>query len=387
MSPSIDPGRPLAFRCREGAGLSGLRTGQEGADTITVEARQMRGHQKEALVTEGRSGAAWRLPSDEGVHLNGTDLAPFPLGFFNAGLQGDLFQRIRQVFHEQDQTSPDLRIELVNQYWLAGSFALGTGKGHAEPTEIRIRVESEAPASAVAARVKKALDQSPAIDLLRTPIENTFALYINGRRRPVTGIPGSQASDVADPFLGDRAAPLPVGEPAPDDLIAKPDRREATYPGAMPTGTPLRRIRKVHGRGRLAADSDLASIESWLELPSASPFLFRSATGTHSNAPSGLALLSAGIACCYMTQLARYIDTMKMAVNGVRLVQRSPYAITAGRGRALPVDTHLFLDGDAPKQNHLRLLQIAAQTCYLHASAAAQMEPVIDIFHNGAKID
>lgn len=387
MTQSIDLGIPLAFRCREGSGLSSLRVGQDDSDTIMVEARQMTGHQKEAVVTEGRSGASWRLPSDEGLHLNGTDLAPFPLGFFNAGLQGDLFQRIRQVFREQDETLPAISIELVNHYWLTGSFALGTGQGHAEPNEIRIRVESEAPAGAVAARVKQALNQSPAIDLLRTPIQNTFALYINGRRRPVAGIPRSDASDAADPFLTYRSAPLPVGEPVPADLIAKSERTEASYPNAVPTGTPPRTIRNVYGRGRQEADSELARIESWLELPNASHFLFRSATGVNSNAPSGLALLSAGIAFCYMTQLARYIDIMKMAIKGVRMVQLSPYAIEAGKGRALPIDTHLFLNGDAPEQTHLRLLVIAANTCYLHATAAARIEPVIEIFHNGVKTD
>ena len=86
-----------------------------------------------------------------------------------------------------------------------------------------------------------------------------------------------------------------------------------------------------------------------------------------------------------MTQLARYIETMKMAISGVRMVQLSPYAVEGSRGRALPIDTHLFLNGDAPEETHLRLLQIAARTCYLHATAAAGIEPVIDIFHQGVR--
>lgn len=88
-----------------------------------------------------------------------------------------------------------------------------------------------------------------------------------------------------------------------------------------------------------------------------------------------------------MTQLARYIETMKMAIKGVRMVQLSPYTIEAGKGRAFPIDTHLFLNGDAPEETHLRLLLIAAHTCYLHATAAARIEPLIEIFHNGVKIE
>jgi uncharacterized OsmC-like protein len=387
MTQTIDPHSPLAFRCAEGSGIFDLRRGQDGADTIKVEARQMTGHQKEAIVTEGRNGDSWRLPSDEGAHLKGSDLAPFPLGFFNAGLQGDLFHHISHVFGEHKESLQDVTIELVNHYWLTGSFALGTGQGHAEPTEIRIRVESAASASTVATLVRLALDQSPAIDLLRTPIENTFALYINGRRRRVEGIPRSDASDASDPFLTYRSAPLPVGGRTSADLIAKSERTEAIYPNAVPTGSPPRTIRNVHGLGRLEASSEQTNIESWLELPSASHFLFRSATGNNANAPSGLALLSAGVAFCFMTQLARYIETMKMAIKGVRMVQLSPYTIEAGKGRAFPIDTHLFLNGDAPEETHLRLLLIAAHTCYLHATAAARIEPLIEIFHNGVKIE
>ena len=88
-------GDPLAFRLRDGRGRSPLLG--SGRDAIKVEARQLAGHQKEAVVTEGADGSAWRLTSDEGKHLRGTDLAPFPLGFFNAGMQSDLYGRIRTL--------------------------------------------------------------------------------------------------------------------------------------------------------------------------------------------------------------------------------------------------------------------------------------------------
>jgi hypothetical protein len=89
MIHTIDAyGDPLAFRLRQGRGRSPLLG--TGRDVIKVEARQLAGHQKEAVVTEGAKGNAWRLTSDEGKHLRGSDLAPFPLGFFNAGMQSDL---------------------------------------------------------------------------------------------------------------------------------------------------------------------------------------------------------------------------------------------------------------------------------------------------------
>jgi hypothetical protein len=47
--------------------------------------------------------------------------------------------------------------------------------------------------------------------------------------------------------------------------------------------------------------------------------------GTGNTAPCGLALLSTAIAFCYMTQLSRYIENIKMNIRGVRLVQLNPY--------------------------------------------------------------
>lgn len=386
MTQSIDDQIPLAFKIHAGSELSPLRGGQDGNDVIKVEARQMTGHQKEAVVTDGRTGDSWRLPSDEGAHLKGSDLAPFPLGFFNAGLQGDLFQRIRHVFRQERQDVPHVEIDLVNYYWLTGSFALGSGQGHAEPTEIRVKIESQAPPSAVAKMVLQAVDQSPAIDLLRTPVENTFALYINGRRRQVAEIAQSPAADAADPFHTYRSAPQPLTPKAGTGLIVKSSRSEGDQSKPVLRGTPPRTTIQVQGQGRLEAGSDEAEVESWLALPGASHFLFKSAAADNLHAPSGLALLSAAVAFCYMTQLSRYIDTMKMAIKGVRIVQLNPYAIEAGKGRALPIDTHLFLNGNAPEETHLKLLLIAARTCYLHATAAARLDPSIEIFHNGVKI-
>ncbi len=385
MTQSIEKGMPLAFKVSEEGTRSSLTRGQDGQSLMKVEARQLTGHQKEALVTEGSPGHAWRLTSDEGAALKGSDLAPFPLGFFNAGLQGDLIERIDQVFSAQRSGPITVETELVNAYSLTGSFALGTGQGHAEPSTIKIQIESGAPHADAARMVERVLQQSPAMDLLRTPIENTFALYINGRRKTVEGISRSESADAVDPFLRHRGAPQPL-RPEPTDLILKSTISEGDYAFPGPVGTPPRILRTVQGRGHLQPGREQAALESWLELPGASHFHFKTSVSADTHAPSGLALISAGVAFCYMTQLARYIESMKMAVCGVRLVQYTPYAIDGGRGRSLPIDTHLFLNGEAPEETHLQLLRIAARTCYLHATMAAHLEPQVVVFHNGVKI-
>ena len=349
-------------------------------ETFKVEARHVGGHVREAVVAAGDDASAWRMLSDEGLHLKGTDLAPFPFGYFNAGLQADLIRCICNSAVRHGVKLDSLDIALDNEYWLTGSFALGTGQGHAEPTRIQIEVCSNAPQTTIAKVVAAAVEASPALALLRTPLVNTFALYINGRRRAVAGVAASTAADVADPFLRYHAPP---GAPAnAAAVIEKLSTREDGEIAIAPSATTTRITRKVTGRGRLIDDSGMTAIETWLQLPGMSHFAFRSDEGGGDRAPCGLALLSAGLAFCYMTQIARYVETMKLAVGAVRLVQFSPFLTGGAEG----FDTHLFLNGEAPDEVQGNLLTIAARTCYLHATMAAALPPLISAKHNGSPL-
>ena len=86
-------GYPLAFKVQAGRRAATIAGSASARDVFRIEARTMGGHQKEVVVTEGVGGATWRLTSDEGAILKGTDLAPFPLAFFNAGLHADFVNR------------------------------------------------------------------------------------------------------------------------------------------------------------------------------------------------------------------------------------------------------------------------------------------------------
>jgi uncharacterized OsmC-like protein len=385
LTDTIDMhGDPLAFRLRKGRAPSLLRG--SGRDVIKIEARQMAGHQKEAVVAEGVDGSAWRVTSDEGKHLRGTDLAPFPLGFFNAGMQGDLYGRIRSLAATRNIALDDVAIRVTNHYWLTGSFIHGTGEGHAEAPDIEVRLQSGASTETITALVAAAMSASPAIALLRTPlVNNTFALYVNGRRRQVTGIANSTSADAGDPYRTYARAPRPLDANARRDLIEKTGRVEQGTPEpASPTVT-NKLIRNVHGEGRPLGRDGMYEVDTWLGMPGTSHFRLVSDEGSGDLAPCGLALLSAGIAFCYMTQLARYIENMKMNIRGVRLVQFNPYL--AGSNAAVePIDTHLFLNGEAPQETHLQLLTIAARTCYLHATSKTAIEPNLRIIHNGRDI-
>ena len=113
-----------------------------------------------------------------------------------------------------------VEIRVANHYWLTGSFIHGTGEGHAEAPDIDVRVQSDASTETIKALVAAAMDASPAIAFLRTPLSgNTFALYINGRRRKVEGVANSPSADAGDPYrtLCARAATArPQRAPRPD---------------------------------------------------------------------------------------------------------------------------------------------------------------------------
>ncbi len=381
-------GFPLAFKMRQGGNRSPLIAGYSGRDVFLAEARQIGGHQKECVVHEGAKGTAFRTVSDEGAQLKGTDLAPFPLGFYNAGLSADLANRVMAIARARAIPLSDLTIDLHNRYSMTGSFFQGTGVGAAEPARIKVRVASPATAAQIDALVQDAGAASPALATMRLPLENTFALYENGRRRQVTSLPASTAPDAADPYLTYRTAPAPLdGDAAPRDLIYKSGQTtegEFIYQAAETKG---RVVIDVSGTCRLRDTAGLTETVVRLGFPRTSHFVIRSdERGGNDAAPSGLSLTTSGIVYCYITQLLRYIEHQKLNIRGVRVVQASPYTLAGvpkdgWRGGAEAVDTHLFLNGEESEDVYERLMTVAARTCYLHAALGATLPPHIEVEH------
>ena len=359
-------GYPLGFALDD-KDAAPIFTGGTGDTIVVTEARMMAGHQKEAIVHEGIVGPRWRLTSDEGKHLNGADAAPFPLGFFNAGLHTELHSHLAALAaaRGRDLGQPDLSIR--NFYWMTGSFAKGTGEGFGDPSEIILTGGPDL--------LEEAVKASPAFDALRRPLQNTFALYVNGRREDTPGMTPSTAENAADPYMTYHTPPAPRGMATPD-LIRKSGMVEEGDIKPAPVGTDTRIIRTVAGKSKIT-DSGTIETDTWLEMPGVTHFTLRGGTRPDQRrAPSGLALISAGVAFCYLTQLSRYIEHLKLDINGVRLVQYSPFS-SDGTGRAGPVDTHLFLNGRADTETHAKLLRVAARTCYLHATLSAELPPVL----------
>ncbi len=384
--------RPLGFKVRQGQRRADILCGAAGAEVFQVEARQIGFHLKEAVVTEGAEGCAWRMLSDEGTFMKGTDLAPFPLGFFNAGLQSDLAARMMQIASRQGIDLSALSLRLITAYALTGSFAKGTGQGFCDRIEVHVEARSTASNDAIGGLVRAAVRQSPAFDLLTRPLANTFALYVNGRRRNPTTLPASAAADAVDPYLRYTAAPRPLT--AADDLdglIVKTADTTSSADAPQQPSAPTATLGRVSWRIVGDGTADLAArhyrCKVALDRPGSTHFSYTTDESDAQRGPSGLALVSAAIAFCYMTQISRYVDAQGLAISGVRMVQFSPYAIGAdAAGRASPCDTHLFMNGEADTAMFEQLQRVAANTCYLHQTMDQATPLDISLTHNGGSV-
>lgn len=390
-------GFPMGFKVRHGSARPGVLGLKPSRDLFRVELRALGGHQKEAVVTEGATGSAYRSVCDEGAALKGTDLAPFPLGFFSAGLQADFLNRFIALATVNKLAVSDVTTELVNIYEFNGSFFRGDGKGSAEAPRIKLRVKTDASASAVQAVARAALDASPIIAICRAALGNTFALYVNGKRRMLRAPAPSNAPDAPDPLKTWTGIPRPLaGSEELAGMITKisdappPPASAPQFGMSVNPSATIKRAIDIRGIASIAGGTTLA--ETWAGSPVGSRFGLKSDERTdHDQAPSGMAIAAAGIAYCLTTQLLRYADVHKMNIRAIRMVQDSPFELVAGVGGTIkavahPFDTHVFLHGEDTDERMEKLLVMAQNTCYLHALLHGPFEPTLDIELNGARL-
>jgi len=378
-------GYPLAFLVRRGTHPGAVLAGGAGEVALRVEARTLNGHQKEALVTEGAGGDAWRLVSDEGPNLKGTDLAPFPLAFFNAAMHADLAARALAIGRAHGVRFDALSAALDNYYTFTGSFFKGTGKGTADPVAARVAARASAAADQVRRVLDAALAASPVHAAFATPLVNVFALYVNGRRCPVRRVAAWTGADEVDPFRAHGKAPAPLpGADAADPIITRlePDPDDERPKLIAPEGfVPI----LIRGASEVV---DPAGVVATTVLPASPGGRFRLLADSRPaarRAPTPLALAAAGVAFCYMTQLSRYIEHRKHKVHGIRVVQTNRFGVSGSaedwslRGAAHPVETHVFLNADEPDELMQTLLEIAENTCYLHAALRSTLPGRVEL--------
>jgi hypothetical protein len=366
---------PIGFLVSADHALTGFGPPPPGHRRLLADCRMLSGHQKEALVSDsGRGACTWRFLSDEGKHLRGADEAPFPLGFFNAGLAADLFA------HADPHTRSACgdRLTLVNHYWMTGSFARGDGQGYAEPPTIEATAAHIGDRGLLAEGLAAAAQSSPAFRALANEVAATFSLFVNGKRITLTQLTESDDPPV-DPFQRHAVAPQPAAGIAFPEIIRKTTGVEAGEVRPAPAGATSRIVRNVTGRARVEGGE--VSTDTWLDLPGVSHFelnagLDDGAAGRY--VPPGLAYLASGVTFCFMTQLSRYIEHKKFLVNGLRLSQVWDFPVDPkdGPGR---IATHLFLNSKDSDVRCEELMRIAVRTCYLHATLQTPLRPDIQV--------
>lgn len=376
--PSIDSlNAPLAYKARyEGDFPEDLVRGEQSC--VVVKARSLEGMQKEAIVHNRRTGTTWRLSCDEGPYLNGTDLAPFPLAFFTAGMAISIASNIRALIEAEGASLDGVEIILDNYYTMEGSAIRGDMIGGAMPAELTVKAP-EIEKATLEKIVEAAVRWSPATAYLRDKLISEFSLHRNGGLAP-TGALKSTVGEIPASPEGDFDRIEQAGDTrlsAP--ILSKLESAEKLFDVEGGVGTSLHAEQKriLHVRGVVHINEE-RPYETRIQLfkPIGSIFRFIGDDPPHrggrGRAPSGLDYLPAGVAFCYMTQIGRYAQIVKQNLRSYQIVQATVFdapspSLSDGAATARPVVTHVFVETEEDLEKTQELIRMGEQTCFLHA--------------------
>lgn len=375
---------PLVFKADQQSLLQAPEV--DGRISVRTATRALAGMQKEAIVCYGHQGSVWRTVCDEGPWLNGTDLAPFPLGFFSAGLVASYLSEYLSHAKHQGLVIRQLQVMVDNHYSMEGSLLKGTMTGSALPVHVTFSVNADADINQLNQLSYLAVATSPADAYLREAQRSTFSLNRNSEQVKVAEVLASAGAAVEDPeTLFNKTIPS-KSELIAEDILEKLEAVESlggdklgAIKSAGNVGLSENQKRQLHvrGVGKLRSDG-MKEVRVACFTPVGSVFQLLSddsiLCGGQERAPSGLVYLAAGLSYCFMTQLGRYAQVAKQELQSYRIVQDAhfslPYAISAKQEPATSsaVDTQVFLQTRESLENTQRLLRMGEQTCYLHAA-------------------
>ena len=336
--------------------------------------RSLEGMQKEALVVSSATGRTWRVISDEGPYLAGTDLAPPPLGHFVTGMVAMHANELLALAAARGIELRGLRLEQDSFYTMEGSALRGTMTGGALPPRLRVEAGGDLSEEELRALAADAVAGSPLAGLVTGTHNSLFALVHNGERIAtgrVAGLAGEAADCAVDRF--EQIEPEPVAEL----LLRKVhDADRVDGEGGADTSLQPEQSRKLNARAVCTIRNDgVKVIDQFLLRPVGSQFrLLSDETG---RAPDAFSYLAAGIGFCFMTQLGRYAAITKKPLDGYSVVQDTHFS-TRGES-ADPVETHVFLDTPEDADTARRMLDMSEQTCFLHALCRTDLEPVVHV--------
>jgi uncharacterized OsmC-like protein len=358
--------------------------------TVRAATRALEGMQKECVLHYGPTDTTWRMVCDEGPWLNGTDLAPFPLGFWTAGVVSSYMAEYMTHAKKAGIKIDSLEVLVDNVYTMEGSLLGGTMTADAIPVEVTFKAGSDASEEVLQSLAYDAVASSPLDAYLRGAKDSVFSLNMNGEQIPVTGVGVSPNEQAADPSVIFKKA-VPADASLKDSLMDK--MPEVDSLGGEKLGTERStgdvglsdvQKRKVHVRGvGTLRDDGMRDIQVACFVPIGSVFNFVSddseLVGGQGRAPSGLAYLSAGLTFCFMTQLGRYASVAKQKMTSYQIVQDTTFSMPsavagAGKPESFPVDTHVFIGTEEDDKETQKLLDMGEQTCYLHAACRSAIK-------------
>jgi hypothetical protein len=376
-NPLKASGKPLFFRASSDRRLVLKVPAVRLGDALRTGVRSLSVMQKEALVASARTGIVWRLASDEGAYLAGLDEAPCPLAFFTVGMVSAYFAAIVELAKSRGIALERVRLVQDNYYTMVGSALRGTMTGGARNVDLTAQIASLAAHDELTALVADAALAAPLNGLLRGSKPGLFTLTHNGHE-----VAGGRVPRLARPATPDPNTDFDVAMPASGDWTGIV-RREGLSPklthSVAAAGSSLadQQNRFLHIRGICEQREDgVLEVEQHLYNPHGSVFRFLCdelpVAGGGGRAPDAATYASAGIAFCFMTQLGRYAAIARKRLDRYRVVQdthlsRGVAGPLVSPGDAAPVETHVYLDSGEDDVFASTALDMAEQTCFLHA--------------------
>ena len=363
----------------------------EDGNAVRTCVRSLSGFQKEALVRSTGDGIVWRLVSDEGPYLNGYDEAPCPLAFVSVGMAASYLDEIAALAEIRGIAFEGLRIELDCYYTMKGSMRNRTMTGGAEPVEVRIEGQFDASPAAVQSLVADGIAASPVQGLIRGRLANAFALFKNGEELITDKSSQFRGRAIPDPLpCFERAKSADHGRSLYEALGETPrkDVELGTSKGGSSLSDDQNRRLNIGAVAEMR-DDGMKEIQQMQFSPHGTSFRFLSENcegrGGKCRAPNALALVSAGIGFCFMTQFGRLASMRGFALPEYRIVQDSrfsPGGATGSTGRtgiAEPIETHVHLVTEEDDEVAREMLDVSEKTCFLHALCRTDLKPRINL--------
>lgn len=357
-------------------------------DAVRTWVSALAGFQKEALVLSTRTGAMWRLVSDEGAYLNGHDAAPCPLSFLTVGMISSYMNEIMALAARDGVKLRHLRLIQNNYYTMKGSMMKRTMTGGALPVELEVEIDCDLPDAALNEMLMGAVHASPLNGLMRGVLPSLFTLSRNGAQIATGAASALESAVVAGPK---GAAPIP----APTDLTLierlGPSPVKAVAKGTAGAATSLtdEQDRTLNPAAICTLREDgIKEIEQHLYSPHGSIFRYLSEEAPPhgmGRAPDAVSYISAGIAFCFMTQFGRMASMEKLDLSHYAVVQDTHFSLggasggTGRAGSADPVETHVHLQTSESDDIARDMLDVSERTCFLHAFCRTDLKTKLKV--------